>query len=69
MDEELQTAMVHPARLGERECLSNEARQPLSERVVPPFDMASFAFFLARGLVLVLWNHSLVGFPKITVAA
>ena len=58
MDEQLQAAMVHLARLGERERLSNEASKPLSEGVDPPLDVASLALFLAGGLVLVLGDHS-----------
>jgi hypothetical protein len=60
--------MVHPARLGERERLSNEARKPLAQRVDPTPYVASLAFFLAGGLVLLWRDHSPVSLPQVAVA-
>src|SRR5436305_917007 len=60
--------MVHLARLGERECFSNEARKPLAQGVDPPLDVASLPFLLTGGLVPLFWDHLLVSLPKVAVA-
>ena len=60
--------MVHPARLGERERLSNEARKPLAQGVDPTLYVASLAFFLAGGLMLLWWDHFPVSLPQVAVA-
>jgi len=60
--------VVHLARLGERECLSNEARKPLTQGVDPPLDVGSLALLLAGGLVPLFWDHLLVSLPEVAVA-
>ena len=60
--------MVHVVRLGEGEFLTHEARKPLPQGVNPSLYVASLAFFLTGGLVLLFRDHLLVGFPEIAVA-
>ena len=60
--------MVHVARLREGKGLTHEARKPLPEGVDTTLDVASLAFLLADGFVLLFGDHLLVGFPEITVA-
>ena len=67
-DEELQAAVVHPSRLGERERLPDEARKPLAQGVDPTLDVGSLAFLLAGGLVPPFGDHPLVSLPEVAVA-
>ena len=45
---------MHYQRLRERECLTRKATQPLSEGVVPAFNMGSFTGFFAHRTVLLI---------------
>ncbi len=60
--------MVHLTRLGEGERLAHEARKPLLEGVDPALNVASLAFFLASGLVLLFGDHFLISLPEVAVA-
>ena len=70
MDEELQAAVVHVVRLSERERLPNAKRQSRCLiSVDPSLEVASSAFFLAGGLVLLSRDHPLVSFPEVVAVA
>jgi hypothetical protein len=67
MQKESQTQFVHRIVLGERETLSNEAAQPLPQRVVPSLDMRRQATLFAYCGMLLRRDDQRVSFPKVTV--
>ena len=68
MDEPPQTDPVHLERFGEGEGLTSEPRQPLTQRVDPPFDVRRLSRFLAHRRVLLRRNDLGVRFPEVAVA-
>ena len=47
MNKQAQGEFVHPVALGEGERLANKAAEALTQSVVPPLDVAGFAFAFA----------------------
>jgi len=59
---------VHRIGLGKRQALSDEASEPLPQRVVPSLDMGRQAGLFARRGMLLRRDDQRVSFPKVTVA-
>ena len=53
-------------RFGERQSLTDKARQPLSQRVVPTFHVGRLATLFAYATVGGRWDNLLVRLPEIT---
>ena len=68
MNEQTQTNLMHPLRLRERQRLSDEARQSLPQRVVPPLDMSGQPAVFATRCMLVGWDDLAISLPEIRVA-
>ena len=66
MDEQEQTRLVHVVRLREGEGLPNEPSQPLTERVVPAFDVSGPAALFPTGGVLFFRDDFRIGFPEVS---
>jgi len=67
MEKEAQTYIVHNGWFRERKCFSDKLTKSLSQRVIKALYMCRFARFLAYSSVLFLWNHCLIGIPKIGI--
>jgi hypothetical protein len=69
MEKEVQASIMHKHGFGKRERFANKTSQTLSQRVIPALHMSRFSGFLPDRCMLLFCNHSLVGLPKIGVAA
>lgn len=58
---------MHHITFRERERLSHKPSHALTDDVVEAFNMASLPLTFARGLMLLIRQHLLVGFPKVAV--
>src|SRR5437588_12659069 len=67
MEKEAQTYIVHNSLFRERRCFSDKSAKSLSQRIIKALYMCCFARFLAHSSVLILWNHCLIGIPKIGI--
>ena len=69
VDEQAQSHFVHALALGEGEGLAHEAAQALAQRVVPPLDVAGFAFALVAQAVRAGREHLGIRQPEVARVA
>ena len=60
---------MHLVALAERERLSREASQSLSQRVVEPFDVVGLTFLFTDRPVMPDRNYGFVGVPEVGVSS
>jgi hypothetical protein len=58
---------VHPIRFGEREALSNEAREPLPQSIVPSLDVRRLPTLLVHRLMPLFGDDLPVRLPEVAV--
>ena len=68
MNKQSQTNLMHCLGFRERQTLADEARQPLTQRVVPSLDMSRLPRILAASGVLFIRDDLVIGLPEIRVA-
>lgn len=67
MNKEFDGSFMHGVDLGKGQGASHQASQSLAQRVVEAFDVISLASSFT-GIMLLWWQHRVIGFPKVAVA-
>lgn len=67
MKKQVQTNLVHQVRFGKGQDLSNKARQPLPQGLVPAFDVRCLPGVFAARRALLIRNDLLISFPEIRI--
>lgn len=67
MQKETETDMMHDERFGERHCFPNKARYSLAKRIVPALNMGCLTRVFATCFMLIFWNNSGIGRPKVAI--
>lgn len=67
MNEQAQAVEVHLVAFGKGERFANKAPHALPQSIVPSLHMVGLAAVFANGFMLLVGQHFLIRFPKVTV--